>query len=192
MADGPRIERIGQNEVTISGIDTEKFNGVMAGCRWFTVDGGQAQFVERFSELPAAKDDEQILPFWSGGSRYKRLADFDHEFGFQIHISHLCGYGYTPERYEQEAQRLTRYGFECLRSRRGPDGKYWEVWILFGLFAAKGDLKEFIDSDEKLSGSCIDKKTRKYVLEAVISWLCSHCSFGTLDVANQARAMVID
>jgi hypothetical protein len=59
-----------------------------------------------------------------------------------ILIQHLCGYGRTLERYKIQAARLESYGFACLRSRRGPDGKFWEIWYLPGVRFAHGGLEE--------------------------------------------------
>jgi len=99
-------------------------------------------------------------------------------------IQHLCGYGYTERRYYDEVRRLTSWGFECLRSRRGANGSFWELWLLPGFWAAKGDLAELVKNLPV--GSWIAQT------EAVVSFLCDRASFGTLDICVQRAAMVID
>lgn len=107
-------------------------------------------------------------------------------------IQHLCGYGYTVEAYRVHAQNLMNCGFECLRSRRGNDGKFWELWYLPGTWCAKGPLKEAIDSQPKPGADEPYTDQWKTTTEFVVGWLCHNVSFGTLDVAVQRAAMVVD
>lgn len=172
-------------EVTVA-VDPDKMCGVVAEQYWFGVDDGKPVFLSRFSPLPNVNDDEQILPFWSGGSSYK-FTDFHREpLSPHFDIQHLCGYNYTPEKALKEAARLESYGFFCMRSKRGNDGRYWEVWRLNGYWAAKGELEVLVESDAFRNMSENDK------MNTVSQWLCRNCSFGTLDVSCQRAAMVID
>lgn len=93
---------------------------------------------------------------------------------YSIFVEHLCGYNYTPERATAEMEKLTAWGFECLRSPRGKEGRYWELWYLPGLWAAKGTMAGI---------KTIEEATR---------FLCRHCSFGSMQVTRQAAAMTVD
>jgi hypothetical protein len=97
-----------------------------------------------------------------------------------IIIQHLCGYHYTPENYKRQAEYLESLGFECLRSRRGADARYHELWLLSGLWSAKGGLKESLGN----GGSYGNKELNK-----AVKFLCRNASFGTLDVSFQRAAM---
>lgn len=165
-------------------VDPDKMTGVVNGCLWFGCTDGKPEFISRLNPLPAAKDDDQVLPFFDGGSSHKILDFHPPSFSPTFEIQHLCGYDYTPAKYEAEAAKLERYGFHCLRSRRGSDGKYWEVWRLLGYWSAEGDLKPFCETIQKLS----DKEK----IKKVVHWLCQNCSFGSLDVTCQRAAMVIE
>jgi hypothetical protein len=95
-------------------------------------------------------------------------------------ISHLCGHYYTKEGYKREADKLESYGFSCMRSRRGENGRFWENWYLPGVWCAKGDLAEKLkpikDSNEKT--------------QEAIRFLMRNVSFGSMDMTQQRAAMV--
>lgn len=139
--------------------------------------------------VPGPTEDEEMLPFWcrrepGPGPVQTQLFEtenFKHRYPSVI-IQHLCGYGYTSERYKACAQQLESYGFECLRSRRGNDGKFWEIWMLLGPWSAKGELGEAVKRNNK----------KKDELEVVIKFLCKNVSFGSLDIMIQKAAMVIE
>ena len=95
-----------------------------------------------------------------------------------IYISGLCAYSYTKESYVKEARKLQSYGFECMRSRRESDGKYWETWYL-PLFCARGELAR------RLNG----KKDDKEKLDTAVEFLRYEVIFGSLSVSVQALAM---
>ena len=99
-------------------------------------------------------------------------------------FNNLCGYGYSPESYRANAERLESYGFQCLRSRRGPDACYWEIWYLPGLWSAQGNLKEVLDAQKE--------QREKDLTKEAVSFLCHAVSFGTPNVTIQRAAMVLD
>ena len=104
------------------------------------------------------------------------------EYSPSITIQGLCGYNYTEENYKWNAEKLESYGFQCLRSRRGTDAKFWELWFLPGLWCSKGDLEANVKRGKD------DKEELKIALE----FLRHKVSFGTLDVSNQRMCMVLD
>lgn len=58
-----------------------------------------------------------------------------------MYVHHITGYA-GQEYYKGRADLLESAGFVCLRSEKGKDGKYWEVWYLPGAYAAEGPIKD--------------------------------------------------
>ncbi len=92
------------------------------------------------------------------------------------------GGGYGPA-----AQRLIDAGFECMRSRRGRDGHYWELWFLPSSTFARGTLKEAI-------GKLKSEQPKLWLDECrvVIDWLISNVDFGSAEVVVQRAALSYD
>lgn len=167
--------------------EIENMEGMLHNHFWVTVNhDGRLETIRRKELVPGPTEDEDMLPFWS---RHKSGAvqtelfeteDFKHRFP-SIVIQHLCGYGYTPERHKDCAQQLESYGFECMRSRRGENGRYWEIWLLLGPWSAKGEL-----------GKAVRRNKKKDELDVVIDFLCRYVSFGSLDIMVQRAAMSMD
>ncbi len=178
--------------VTIEGLTEEEERGIIAvvnGHWWTSVNSeGRLKFFATREELPGPAEDEEMMPYWrhpilGEGVLQHHLFDSDalsYSISPSIVVQHLCGYYYTPENYRKQVKKLESYGFECLRSRRGDDGRFWEIWFLSGLWAAKGDLKVALAGNEAKD------------VEKVVRFLCTHASFGTLDVVVQRAAMQID
>lgn len=166
--------------------ELERMNGVLYGHYWITVREGRMVFEPTRQLLPAPEEDAEIAPHWRGRGQLK-FFEFDKKrmekvFSPQITIQHLCGYYWSKEEYKKQADKLESYGFVCLRSRRGNDGRFWEIWYLCGLFAAKG----------KLETTICDEKDDKKKLDKTVSFLCQNCSFGSMEVSVQRAAMVLD
>ena len=98
-----------------------------------------------------------------------------------IIIQSVCGYHYTPERYKTETSKLERYGFECLRSKAGEDGKYWEMWFLPSALCAKNELK-----------AAVDGKFMKEAVDAAVRFLMNNVLFGTIEASGQRWGMAVD
>lgn len=176
--------------------------GLINGQNWMSVENGRPIFRGKFAELPDPIQDENMLPFWrkvtpEEGHLQQEIFDPEMaEFPFAAHIviQSLCGYGYTPENYRRESEKLASYGFVQMRSRRENDGRYWEIWFLPGTYAAKGDLEEVIKAakhDAQMK-RLDHKKDTKASLDAAIEFLRRHVSFGSLEVSVQKLAMVLD
>ena len=186
-------QRDDEHYVTISGLtkeEGESLRGMMHGQWWAKCDDdGRIQFHPARETLPAPQD-ENMMPFWREYDHKAHgvqmplihLAEMPPHSSPSIMIQHLCGYSYTPEKYAEQVAILGSYGFECLRSRRGDDGEYWEIWYLCGLFDAEGGLKQAIETI----------KDEKKKLDIAISFLCRTASFGTLDVLIQRAAMQVE
>jgi hypothetical protein len=170
--------------------EVEKMCGVFnAGAYWARVVEGRLVLFPAWKKLPDPIHDEEMLPFWrtaTEGQTFLKLVSFDEDrlknSSPSIQIQSLCGYFYTPENYKKNAERLLSYGFEVMRSKRGNDGKYCEIWYLSSLWCAKGDLENAVNRH----------KSEKDKLEAALEFLRTHVSFGTLDVCVQRLAMVMD
>lgn len=167
-------------------VDPDQMTGVVNGCLWFGVTDGKPQFLSRLNPIPDPIDDAEMLPF-SGCGQLLKIVNFSTKTPWSptFDIQHLCGYNYTPANYKSEASKLESLGFFPMRSKRGRDGKYWEVWRLMGYWSAEGALKKFIGQLDQNMGD-------EAKLETVVHWLCGNCSFGTLDVTAQRAAMCLD
>lgn len=179
--------------VTIEGFSLDEFEkmlGAMRGMYWVHSDNGRLVSSPRYEPPPNPIVDEEMLPFWrkptknekAGSLKLFEMEDLGEHSSPSISIQSLCGYYYTPERYKAEAAKLESWGFECLRSRRGNDGQFWEVWFLSGIWSAKGALLESIKGI----------KGEKKKLEAATDFLGRNAVFRTLDVSVQRMAMVAD
>ncbi|OGI90408.1 hypothetical protein A2911_00245 [Candidatus Nomurabacteria bacterium RIFCSPLOWO2_01_FULL_40_15] len=194
--------RGGVGEVTLSGIPEdllEKVEGTTFGQYWMTIKDGKLVFSPTREPLPDPVADEEMLPFWRRyderpGHLQEMLFDLERQIGSPSFIvSSLCGYHYTPEDYRRNAELLMSYGFVCMRSQRGADGKYWEQWHLSGAWAAKGELKETIEAWRRTGDKNRDlAKQTKDEIRKIISFLCRNVSFGSLDVVVQRAAMILD
>lgn len=195
------VPSYGPSKLSVDGLIGEESDvlraSLLGGHHWIRRDeGGRLQSVPSFVPLPGPVTDEEMFPFWRKPSEVETIqADL---FGFSartevslqhaspsIYISSLCGYHYSAENYKCEADKLTSWGFVCMRSPRDTrNGQYWEVWYLPGVWSAKGQLEESI----ALSGSKGPVAKFKQALE----FLRCNSSFGSLDVSIQRIAMVME
>lgn len=194
----PQVSQWGGGKLVIENCSNEMADAIKAailGVRWFAVDGsGAVVTADRMSALP----DPVAEPFWGESwqhskqcgdsvAAYETVEIGNRPDGYcspHLTIQHLLGYGYDREDYRREALKLQSWGFHCMRSRRGNDGKYWEIWYLPGYFAATGDLRLFINAQRGTPAKPDHKITEK-----VVDWLCLNARFGTLDVSAQRAAM---
>lgn len=192
-----RISRENHNprdrSLTISGLtedELKRCTGVTRGQWWMRVEDGRLQFSSARKPLPAPTEDS-LLPHWreaalpqEGEPRYQLTLFGDGDAGAQtpsIIIQHLCGYNYAPEYYKEVADFLEECGFACLRSRRGDDGQFWEIWFLPGLWAAKARLREALYG--------VPEGER---MQVAMRFLAEQSSFGALDIAIQRMCQVIE
>jgi hypothetical protein len=184
------------------------FDAALIGSSWVRVKDGRMQFAHAFEDPPAPEKDPDIGPYWPhtgwGKDGIKRrighkvrLFRID-DPGFSeagLHICHIGAGNRDEGAYDANADRLEKWGFECLRSRRGKDGKFWEVWYLPSLFFAEAELAEAIAKVEKKGGEPgypHDKGFNKRRLDAAVQFLCRHANFGTLDAFIQRAALSFD
>jgi len=170
--------------------EVERFQGALYGRWWMRGNDGRFEFLAAHT-YPSPTDDDR-LPEWRATAEEGKTGEyqsilFDPErrpeswYSPSLTIQHLCGYHYTKEAYKKYAEILKGYGFACLRSVRGDDGRYHEHWFLPGLWLAQGALREAL--------STVDKNRQ---LDVAVDFLCKTVQFGTLDTSVQRAAMVID
>lgn len=170
--------------------EADKLRGMVRGHWWARGMNGRIDFIHGM-EMPSAPTEDEMLPQWRKPIREEREEEYQHllldpDCNLQysspsILIQHLCGYSYTPQGYKANAEFLEACGFACMRSRRGDEGLFWEIWFLPGLWAAKGRMKEAIRD-------MVDDVT----MDKVLNFIRSNVSFGTLDIAVQRMCQVLD
>jgi len=176
------IDNLSENELEI-------MEGWVSGSYHVSVNKkGRMEKKHLYDELKTIQDDA-MLPFWkpcNDKQQYfldvdlKKLEERYTDFA-SITIQHLCGYNYSPENYRKQVELLESYGFSHLRSKRGVDGKFWEMWYLPSLVFAEGKLEICIQ----------DIKNSKEKLKKAVDFLCNTAQFGSLDVSVQRAAMPV-
>ena len=182
--------------------EVQAMEGVVNGQNWMAVQEGRLTFRDIFAPLPDPITDEKMLPFWRKAEDVKThvqdelfTQDERSYTGESITIQSLCGYYYTPENYQKEAEKLNSYGFTQMRSKRGSDGRYVEMWYLPGVWAAQGVLKEIKEEIEFRARKWEDplgERRHKEVFETILEYIRTHVQFGSLECSTQRMAMVID
>ncbi len=180
----------GKGELSISGLQPEEMKDIEAmvnGYKWCLAIHGRLQTQSRWEPLPAPAQDETLMPFWQPsvpGHTQLELKSVEMPPGAPVGIiiESLCGYDYSPENYHKEVEKLESFGFVCMRSRRGDDGHFQEIWYLSGMWRAQGRLK----------GVLVGIKEPQQQADEAIKFLCKNVKFGSLDVSWQRAAMVIE
>jgi len=88
-----------------------------------------------------------------------------------IYVHGLGGYGVHETEMKRRVDAMNAAGFECMRSPRGQDGKYWEVWYLPGPWSAKGPIEGMKMQD-------------------ILEWLCQQGP-GSIDLVRQQFGLSI-
>lgn len=180
-------------EISFTGLtelETERAEGMLHGQWWMSGKDGRVVFLPAREGSPTPTDDT-MLPEWrmarpdaEAAVMQMELLDTEQKWDGQsasIIVQHLCGYNYSVEGYIRNAEALEHCGFTCLRSRRGDNGRFWEIWFLPGLWAATGPLRE-----------AIRRLPKDEQMDAALKFIPKNVSFGTLDIAVQRMALVID
>ena len=190
----------GGGKITITGLTSEEIERIRAsmlgGHHWVCRDDqGHLSHIPSFESLPNPYVDEEMLPFWQPSSEdspvqmelFHPTVGFDtkiHNQDCSFYIEHLCGYHYSAENYRMQAERLTSYGFICMRSPRDAvSGQYWEQWYLPGLWKARGALRERVDERARAHP--------RLRAEMAVGFLCRNVQFGSMNVSVQRAAMAM-
>jgi hypothetical protein len=161
---------------------------MLLGKHWVSKQGDKITTVDLYKALPSPEDDPMIPPKWQ--TEFGSLPDrFAPELQEQIPEREKGGSYKSYSFYlkfllhpKRDIPIIQDWGFECMRSRRGEDGKFWEVWYLPGDWASKGTLKKFVDMLPK--DSDWEKRT-----ELICHWIAKNVTFGSLDVVVQRMAL---
>lgn len=187
-----RVGSYTSDSVTIEGLTETERDKVLAafgaGAYWVRSQNGNFETASMYKELAGPIEDKDLLPFWRKATPSEvesSLKLFELEEGVPHHqvpafiIQHLCGHNYTAENYLFAAEILSSYGFTCIRSRRGNDARFYEMWYLPGVYAAKGALADQLKNHTESQAK----------IDALLSFVSSEVSFGTLDIVVQRLAL---
>ena len=157
----------GSHEITINGEKdavVQLAGALQYGVKWIRMlASGEIETSDVYMRPPAPTDDPQMQNIWQFDPlpkdipvqltlRYDdpEMRDPKNEWSKhnrEIFLQSIQGYA-GQEAYIARAKRLAEAGFTCLRSRRGDDGKYWEMWYLPYPCGGRGPIKDMKTSDE--------------------------------------------
>jgi hypothetical protein len=187
-------------EITISNLTPAEFDAIQAcllGASYIRVVNGRLHAFEVFEELPPPQKDPLVGPHWASDGTIKEWGGIPAGEGWHSPGLIITGLGagitsatFQPERKRQRDQDLLEEcGFTCLRSRRSREGRFWEQWVLHGLWQASGPLKkhmsQFVD-DKKLSWVKEAEEAARYITETL------HVNYGSLDITIQRWHLSFD
>jgi hypothetical protein len=116
------------------------------GSSWVRMDEAGNIIAAPAYKKPELSVDTSIEPHFQKKAKLHRLTKKqlipEEECAFpDFFVQSISGY---DGHYEEKAAKMEEAGFECLRSRRNKDGKYWEIWYLPSLssFEGKKDAKK--------------------------------------------------
>lgn len=225
---GERDPHAGKVELkNLTAEEVDLIQRCLTGDCYIRVSHGRVEEHDVHKPLPEPEEDpkvgepwqySELQPFNFGKTEYGPIPQYG---GSSITIQHLCGYEYTAEGYASQARRLKGYGFACMRSKRGRNGQFWEIWYLPGLWMAAGDLGKVLEGNLTLcltccsaeglhesnyedggyecwsciSGGKVGKlpkpKNDRDKLDRAIDFLMRNVRFGSMDAANQRVAMTV-
>jgi hypothetical protein len=165
--------------------EIEKMRKMMLGTAWMTVTEGVVKVSESFKEAPEPVSDPMIPPHWQTSFGSLPAA---HAPALMNHVPEDMTMWGSPSFFlrhlihTRDVETVQSWGFEVMRSRRGEDGKFWEVWYLPGDWAAKNDLKKFIETIPRTTDW--ENKSMK-----IIHWIAERVIFGSYDVVIQRMAL---
>lgn len=166
--------------------ERDALQAMSIGRFWCRVVHGRVHAYEAFEGLPDPVDDPLCAPHWKAGAELKEFGKIPEDEGWHdpaIIISHLGAGDTWPNAYERNARKLLECGFDCLRSKRGNDGKIWEQWVLHGLWQADGRLKEHMDSWEGRDWQAKVNEAARFLTRDL------QVCYGTLDITVQRWAL---
>lgn len=192
----PYVKTRDRERIEIAGLTPEEATkldeAITVGTLWVRKGrDGELQFSPAHLPVPDPVEDDLMHPFWRPfvpGNGAIQLEMFDEERLRSsclptIIVQHVGAGDDLKGSYARNAAKLRSYGFECMRSRREEEnGRFIEMWTLFTFYAAKGPLKEAIESEKTTQGQ----------VDAAVSFLCRHVHFGSLDACVQYAALQFD
>lgn len=183
-------DRGGECFVTLQGLtkaEGEWFRRMMSEDAFIGMHDGRMQVYQKHEDLPSPADDPVVFDsFKPGGHVEHVIAGDPGDIRFRSIWLHAVGCGCDNKEAIRQRRQVEEWGFECMRSRRGESGKYWEVWMLYGITGAQGLLKKAID-DMKDAG--VDFKVMG---DKLVHWIAHRCRFGSIDITCQRLAVTND
>jgi len=159
------------------GEDLAPFESMLIGHQWVRMNEQDELETAPAHKDPPIKFDKDIDPIWGDGEPQTirqlvppKKGETSKYSGRSFFVQSIAGYSGNRVK---KAQQLYLCGFEPLRSRRGTDGKIWEIWYLPGAWAAK-----YI-----LTG-----KTEEQILD----WLCNEISPGTIALSGETWGLSME
>lgn len=182
--------------VNLTRKERDALESFMLGGSYVRCVNGRIHAFHAWEPLPGPEEDPLLAPHWKPGE-VKQFGGVPMGEGWHspgITITAL-GAGIPVDsavgatRQAENQQRVVDCGFECLRSRRGKDGRYWEQWVLHGLWAAKGPLKDHLEQWHKTHQPHwhldVEEAARFLTVDLRIA-------FGSMDVTIQRWALTCD
>ncbi len=204
-ADGSSRSQNGPCRIGITGLTAAEFASVesaLLGVTWVRVVEGRMQAAPAKLPLPDPTADLLMTPHWSGDrehdwlgqpeiTRTRNVREFDKasNCSASILIHGITAAVSNPKErdsyYVASANKLESWGFECMRSRRGKDGRFWELWYLPGLYASKGELAKAIEPAKESGVAAEVKASVRFLMNCSVPW-------GSVDVCCQRAAITFD
>lgn len=187
----------------LSAPELAALESALIGANWVRIHDGRLAVAHAYEQSPELENDPECGPFFATygpqskqqtSRNIKKIKFRDPEFAEPgIHISALGAGQRHKDAYESNVLRLESWGFECLRSRRGENGKFWEIWYLPSLLFAEGELaKAIAEVKSTKANNWGDVEYHNNRLEAAIRFLCKNANFGSLDAFIQRAALTYD
>lgn len=154
--------------------DYQKIEGVLNGNTWMRQVNGKLEFRGAFEPLDYSPDPD-VEDIWRPRQTelFPPVIKIKEKEESGIYVQHICGYN-GREVYQERAKLMEECGFECLRSRRGKNGRYWEIWYLPGKWAAKGPIQGLRE------------------LNTIVSWLFNNIAPGNVYIENEGWGLGAD
>lgn len=152
--------------------EIEVLKSAMLGVTWVRANGRNKIVEHKYHKdmPPPRTPDPMLWDIWGPQTQRGEYIQNVHpkrgnrkRFYPNVYVQHIGGFGGTKQ-YERNFEILTESGFSCLRSRRGKDGQYWEIWLLSDAIFADGPLKEYLIERK-------GKKKKDPDSEEIIQWL---------------------
>jgi len=175
----------GDHSIAIGGNASEiaAIEAAMNGLYWVSVNPRGRVIKTKHYDGPIEKEpvvepDPDLFEYWPDRVRGEYVlrhvppdkTEASGEASTSLYVQHIAGYG-GRNRYERNQRLLQAAGFHCLRSKRGEDGRYWEIWYLPYLSAAEviGD-----------------------TLEDILDWLRTRIGPGTIALKGKTWGLSVD
>ena len=173
----------------LTGNELDAMEGFLNGTSYVRCIDGRLHAYHAHEPLPPLEADPLIGPHWESTAEHKEFGGIPTTEGWHSPGLVITGLGAgirEPDDRLRNMQTVMEFGFVCLRSQRGDDGKYWEQWVLHFLEAARGRLQEH------LAGLPDKEKDWHTRANAAAKFVAERVHFGSLDITIQRWALCID